>query len=124
MSENRTENEPDLCEVDVFDPERVARVREAMLPASYIDHLTQIFQALGNPTRVKILHSLFTEELCVCDLAQVLGMSSSAVSHQLRLLRAKRLVKFRKEGKMAYYSIDDVHVRTLFTLGLEHVRHR
>ena len=124
MDTKANENEADFCEVDVFDPERVAKVRETMLSTEHVDHMTEIFQALGNPTRVKILHSLFTEELCVCDLAQVLGMSSSAVSHQLRVLRSKRLVKFRKEGKMAYYSIDDEHVRSLFTLGLEHVRHR
>ena len=124
MDTKANENEADFCEVDVFDPERVAKVRETMLSTEHVDHMTEIFQALGNPTRVKILHSLFTEELCVCDLAQVLGMSSSAVSHQLRVLRSKRLVKFRKEGKMAYYSIDDEHVRRLFILGLEHVRHR
>jgi len=124
MKAKSPENEPDFCEVDVFDPERVAKVRKEMLDGEHVDHMTEIFQALGNPTRVKILHSLFTEELCVCDLAQVLGMSSSAVSHQLRVLRTKRLVRFRKEGKMAYYSIDDEHVRELFTLGLDHVRHR
>lgn len=124
MNTKSRERESDYCEVDVFDPERVAKVRESMLNTEHVDRMTEIFQALGNPTRVKILHSLFTEELCVCDLAQVLGMSSSAVSHQLRVLRSKRLVKFRKEGKMAYYSIDDEHVRKLFTLGLEHVQHR
>ena len=117
-------NEPDLCEVDVFDPERVSKVRKEMLPGEHVDHLADIFQALGNPTRVKILHSLISEELCVCDLAQVMGMTPSAVSHQLRVLRSERLVKFRKEGKMAYYSIDDEHVRRLFTFGLDHVRHR
>jgi len=123
MNVKTNESEPDFCEVDVFDPERVAKVREAMLSSEHADHMTEIFQALGNPTRVKILHSLFTEELCVCDLAQVLGMTSSAVSHQLRVLRSRRLVKFRKVGKMAYYSIDDEHVRELFILGLDHVRH-
>ena len=124
MKANNPENEPDICEVEVFDPERVSKVRREMLAGEHVGHLAQIFQALGNPTRVKILHSLSCEELCVCDLAQVLGMTPSAVSHQLRVLRSERLVKFRKEGKMAYYSIDDDHVRRLFTFGLDHVRHR
>jgi len=124
MNPNTPDKVRDLCEVELFDPERVAKVRQGMLPKDQSDHLAEIFQCLGNPTRVKILHSLFSEELCVCDLAQVLGMTPSAVSHQLRVLRSLRLVKFRREGKMAYYSIDDEHVRTLFTLGLDHVRHR
>jgi DNA-binding transcriptional ArsR family regulator len=123
MSNKTPDKEPDYCEVDVFDPERVAKVRKEMLASDHADHLAELFQSLGNPTRVRILHSLFSEELCVCDLAQVLRMSSSAVSHQLRVLRAQRLVKFRKEGKMAYYSIDDEHVRRLFALGLDHVQH-
>lgn len=124
MVAKNPDNEPDLCEVEVFDPERVQKVRQEMLAGEHVDHLADIFQALGNPTRVRILHSLSIEELCVCDLAQALGMTPSAVSHQLRVLRSERLVKFRKEGKMAYYSIDDDHVRRLFTFGLDHVRHR
>lgn len=124
MNAKTPENERDFCEVDAFDPERVAKVRKGMIPGEHVERMSEVFEALGNPTRVKIIHALITEELCVCDLAQVLGMSSSAISHQLRVLRAKRLVKFRKEGKMAYYSIDDEHVRELFTLGLDHVRHR
>ena len=113
----------DLCEVEFFDPKMVAIARDKMLPAPQIDDIAAVYQCLGHPTRVKILHSLFLGELCVCDLAQILGLSVSAVSHQLRLLRTQRLVKFRKDGKMAYYSIDDEHVRSLFALGLDHVRH-
>ncbi len=86
--------------------------------------MSLIFQCVAHPTRIKIIQALFTGELCVCDLAQTLGSSVSAVSHQLRTLRALRLVKYRREGKMAYYSIDDEHVRALFALGLEHVQHR
>lgn len=113
-----------LCEVVAFDPKRVATVREQMLTKTQIDDVSTLFQCLGHSTRVKILHSLFSGELCVCDLAQILGLSVSAISHQLRMLRSLRLVKFRKDGKMAYYSIDDEHVRSLFALGLDHVRHR
>ncbi|MEW5876369.1 MAG: metalloregulator ArsR/SmtB family transcription factor [Candidatus Zixiibacteriota bacterium] len=94
-----------------------------MPSSAQVDHLAGVFQCLGNPTRVRMLHALFIGELCVCDLAQILNVSVSAVSHQLRLLRALRLVKYRRDGKMAYYSIDDEHVRSLLALGLDHVRH-
>ena len=114
----------DLCEINLFDAKRVAMVRKRMLPKAQIENAAALFQCLGNATRARILHALFSGELCVCDLAQILGLSVSAISHQLRLLRSLQLVRFRKAGKMAYYSIDDEHVRSLFALGLEHVRHR
>ena len=114
----------DLCEITLFDARRVAMVRRRMLPKNQIENTAALFHCLGNPTRARILHALFSGELCVCDLAQILGLSVSAISHQLRLLRSLQLVKFRKDGKMAYYSIDDEHVRSLFALGLDHVRHR
>ena len=114
----------DRCEVNVFDPKKVAAARKSMSPTDDIERMSLIFSCVAHPTRIKIIQALFTGELCVCDLAQVLGSSVSAVSHQLRMLRAVRLVKYRREGKMAYYSIDDEHVRALFALGLEHVRHR
>jgi DNA-binding transcriptional ArsR family regulator len=117
------EPEKDMCEVELFDPERVAAARAQMLPDHQIESLSSIFQCVGHPTRIRILQALFSQELCVCDLAQVLGISVSAVSHQLRTLRSMRVVKFRRDGKMAYYSIDDEHVRSLFALGLEHIRH-
>ena len=107
-----------------FDPQRVAMAKESMPSERDVEELANVYQCLGHATRVKIFQALFTGELCVCDLAQILGLSVSAVSHQLRLLRANRLVKYRRAGKMAYYSIDDDHVRTLFALGLEHVRHK
>jgi len=116
--------EGDVCEVIAFDPQRVAMAKSAMPSDRDIEELASVYQCLGHSTRVKIFHALFTGELCVCDLAQILGLNVSAVSHQLRLLRSNRLVKFRRAGKMAYYSIDDEHVRTLFALGLEHVRHQ
>jgi DNA-binding transcriptional ArsR family regulator len=84
--------------------------------------LADIFKVLGDLTRVRILKALSIEELCVCDLAAVLDLTQSAVSHQLRLLRAARLVKYRKAGKVVYYSLDDDHVKTLFAQGLEHVQ--
>ncbi|MFY9500158.1 MAG: metalloregulator ArsR/SmtB family transcription factor, partial [bacterium] len=88
-----------------------------------INRLAETFKVLGDPTRIKILSALATEELCVCDLAAALELSVSAVSHQLRVLKGARLVKYRREGKNIFYSLDDEHVISLFRLALEHVRH-
>jgi DNA-binding transcriptional ArsR family regulator len=87
------------------------------------DRLAQVFRAMADPTRVRILSALTDAELCVGDLAAVLEMSISAVSHQLRLLRELRVVRRRREGKHIYYALDDEHVGDLFARGLEHVRH-
>jgi len=85
--------------------------------------LAEIFKALGDPTRVKLIHALLSNELCVHDLCVVLGMTQSAVSHQLRYLRDVRMVKRRKEGKTVYYSIDDDHVKEIFIQTLNHLQH-
>lgn len=86
-----------------------------------MDALAQTFKVLGDPTRVSLAWALSREELCVCDLAALLGMSQSAVSHSLRALRDLRLVRYRKEGRIAYYSLDDAHVAELLALGFQHV---
>lgn len=114
---------PDRCEIVHIDE---AMVREAQ--AQLVDGLTatqvaEFFKALGDPTRVRILSALAVGELCVCDLAATLGMSQSAISHQLRMLRQLHLVRRRKEGQVVYYAIDDEHVSSLFREGLDHVRH-
>lgn len=83
--------------------------------------MAELFKALGDYTRVRILHALSVSELCVCALAEVLEMSQSAISHQLRLLRAARLVRYRKEGKNVFYALDDKHVETLLQQGFAHI---
>lgn len=87
------------------------------------NELAELFKALGDPTRVKMIHALLGNELCVHDLCVVLGMAQSAVSHQLRYLRNVRMVKRRKEGKTVYYSIDDEHVKEIFVQTLTHLQH-
>jgi len=101
---------------------KVARVSKKLGDEGDLDRLAELYNALADPTRVRILRALSIEELCVCDIAAVVGMSQSAVSHQLRYLRYTRLVKFRREGKMAFYSLDDDHVRHLIEEGLQHAR--
>lgn len=109
---------------NVIHHETVARVRGEQLAEEQIRDVAAIFQAMGDPTRVRILHALVQSEMCVCDLAAALEMTQSAVSHQLRNLRNLRIIKRRKEGRVAYYSIDDEHIKTLFETGLHHVSHR
>lgn len=88
-----------------------------------MDDAAELFKVFGDPTRLKLLAVLLAQEMCVCDLSDLLGISQSAVSHQLRLLRTSRLVKNRREGKSVYYSLDDDHVATILAQGMEHVRH-
>jgi DNA-binding transcriptional ArsR family regulator len=111
----------DICRIKFVDDEKVARAQRNMKPDITLFDLADTFKVLGDATRVRILHALSLEELCVCDIAALLGATQSAISHQLRLLRAAKLVRFRKEGKMAYYSLDDEHIRNLFEEGMRHV---
>lgn len=112
----------DVCEVCGLHPEKLERVRGKMPGEETFGRLADIFKALADPTRARILYALSIDELCVCDLAELTCMSSSAISHQLRLLRASKLVRYRREGKMAIYALDDDHVRHLMAEGLCHAR--
>ena len=113
----------DWCEDDVIHADAVRRARAA-LPASPVAvAMADLFGALGDPTRVRLIAALAEGELCVCDLAATLRMSQSAISHQLRLLRHLGLVRTRREGRVVYYALDDAHVLTLFRQGLDHVAH-
>jgi DNA-binding transcriptional ArsR family regulator len=103
-----------------LDTQAVARVKAALVHPALASHLAETFKVLGDPTRVRIIHALSLEELCTHDLASVLGMSESAVSHQLGLLRLLRLVRFRREGRIVYYSLDDEHIRRVFEDSLRH----
>lgn len=112
----------DVCEERCIHQDTVRKVREKMLEDEVFSHVAKDFKILGDLTRVKMLFALSQEELCVCDLATILGLSESAISHQLRLLRDHKLVKYRREGKMAYYSLSDQHVVQLLKMGVEHAR--
>ena len=111
----------DVCQSTIIHEKKVKKIKEQMLAENTIFNLSETFGALSEPTRVKILHALSKSELCVCDISAILKMSTSAVSHQLRLLRNMRLVKFRKDGKMVFYSLDDDHIGKLFKIALDHV---
>ncbi len=103
------------------DPASVRAAKAAIPGDRMVRALAETFSALSDPTRVRIVTALADQELCVFDLARILGLTGSAVSHQLRLLRGQRLVKYRKEGKVAYYSLDDEHIRSLMEECIQHV---
>ena len=111
----------DVCDLVQIDLARVRAIRAALTGADSVQALADTFSALGDPTRVRILDSLSHGELCVCDLAAVLKLSQSAVSHQLRLLRGLRLVRPRRDGRIVYYSLDDQHIMAIFRQTLQHV---
>jgi len=121
-SDIKAEIDDAICDAQCIDEVKVAMVRKELGLDDDLESLAEIFKALADPTRVKILRALSIAELCVCDIAAVVGQSQSAISHQLRYLRMSRLVKYRKDGKMAYYSLDDDHVRDLLDQGLKHAR--
>ena len=110
-----------ICSIALIDETKVAATRAAMPPDEILVQLAETFRVLGDPTRVRILQALSLAELCVCDIASLLGTTKSAVSHQLRLLRSLRVVKYRKDGRIVYYSQDDSHVGNLLCEGLNHV---
>lgn len=99
----------------------IAKVKSLMPAEELLFELAELFKVFGDTTRAKILSALFHSEMCVCDIAKLLNMNQSAVSHQLRVLKQARLVKYRKDGKTVYYSLDDEHIKNIFDQGLEHI---
>lgn len=113
----------DACDVESIHPEAVKRALRQALGGDRAADLGRLFQVMADPSRLRIISLLASGELCVCDIAAALGMTQSAVSHQLRLLRITELVRYRKEGRIAYYSLSDDHVLSLYRTGLEHIGH-
>ena len=120
LKENRnkkTEN----CSCNIIHEEIVNKVKEQLPKEETLYDLAELFKVFGDTTRIKIICALFESEMCVCDLAAILGISQSAVSHQLRTLKASRLVKFKRVGKIVYYSLEDEHIKHIFNEGFKHI---
>lgn len=111
-----------LCEVHLVDEDAVRTAMTDRATEEEVTYVADLFQILASPTRLRMVEALAGRELCVCDLSAVVGVSESAVSHHLRQMRQMRIVTYRKEGRMAYYRLDDAHIEQLFGTGLEHVR--
>lgn len=114
----------EACEVTFVHKDRVAAARKALLQDDVLNGLSETFKVLGDVTRLKISLALAHQELCVCDIAHLLSISDSAISHQLRLMKTMRLVTSRKEGKMTYYTLDDEHIEDLIRVAVRHVAER
>ena len=110
----------DFCDGD-HSHETLEQVRQAMPDEDTLYDLTELFRIFGDSTRIKILYALYQQELCVQEIADTLGISQSAISHQLRVLMDSKLVRFRRDGKTVIYALDDDHVRNLLNMGMEHI---
>jgi ArsR family transcriptional regulator len=121
--ENRVHVEDDLesCQIQCIHPEVIRFVRKKMPENIHLSELSEFYKLFGDSTRLGILVALSNSELCVCDLAALLRMKQSAVSHQLRILKQSRIVRSRRDGKMVYYSLEDEHIRNVLNVGLEHL---
>ena len=120
--ETLTSNEhPEQCEYMITHQDVVDKVITKMPEEEVLYDLAELFKVFGDSTRIKILYVLFESEMCVCDIAAILNMTQSAISHQLRVLKQSRLVKYRRDGKVVFYSLADNHVHTILNQGLEHI---
>ncbi|AGF56632.1 MULTISPECIES: ArsR/SmtB family transcription factor [Clostridium] len=122
--ENNNSNNIEVCNCTIIHEDIVSKVRGSIPEEETLYDLADLFKVLGDSTRIKILCTLFEAEMCVCDIAAVLGMTQSAISHQLRVLKQARLVKYKRSGKVVYYSLDDEHVKHIFDQGLIHISER
>ena len=113
-----------ICDCNVIHKELVDDTKSKMCNENLLNKLAEFFKILGDTTRVKILFALDKNELCVCDIANILGMTKSSISHQLGTLRRSGIVKCKKIGKEVFYTLDDEHVKEVFEIGLEHIEHR
>lgn len=114
-------NDTPTCEYIHVHEDLIKKVEENMPITEELFDLAELFKIFGDTTRIKILYVLFESEMCVCDIAQVLNMTVSAISHQLRILKQARLVKFRKQGKSVFYSLSDDHIKKIIDNGIEHI---
>lgn len=114
--------ESPCCDITVIHKEVVEKIRQNMPAEEELLNLADFFRVFGDKTRIRILYALFQSEMCVCDIAHLLGMTQSAISHQLRVLKGAKLVRFRKEGRVVYYSLDDDHIEAIFQQGYEHIQ--
>ena len=115
------ENKSEYCSCNVIHKEVVENVKNKLPKEETLYDLAELFKVFGDSPRIKIICSLFESEMCVCDLSVLLNISQSAISHQLRVLKSARLVKFRRAGKVIYYSLDDEHIKQIFDAGLHHI---
>jgi DNA-binding transcriptional ArsR family regulator len=121
MSMEKKRKQAVTCGQLIIHDDIVKKVRENMPEEDNLYDLAELFKVFGDSTRIKIIWALFESEMCVCDIAYLLNMTQSAISHQLRVLKSSRLVRYRKSGKTVYYSLEDSHIKKIFEMGMEHI---
>lgn len=120
-SYERRKNMEEICEINMIHEDTVNNVKNIMPDDGLIYDIAELFKVFADSTRMKIIYALMENELCVCDIAAIVGTTQSAISHQLRILKQSKLVKFRKDGKIIYYSLDDEHIAEIVKKGREHI---
>ena len=113
-----------MCDCNIIHENKVKESKKNMLKLKTIEDMSNFFKILGEPTRIKILNTLDNNEMCVCDIANVLNMTKSTISHQLNILRINNIVRNKKNGKEVYYTLDDEHVKEVFEIALSHIGHK
>ena len=113
-----------MCDCNIIHQDVVDNTLKKMPKQNLFDNLAEFFKIIGDPTRTKILFALDQNEMCVCDIANVLGMTKSSISHQLATLKKSGIVKSRRDGKEVYYTLDDEHIKQVFEVGIEHIEHK
>jgi len=121
MSTDKKKKRAETCGQICIHDDIVKKVQENMPEEDNLYDLAELFKVFGDSTRIKIIWALFESEMCVCDIAYLLNMTQSAISHQLRVLKASKLVRSRRSGKTIYYSLADSHIKQIFELGMEHI---
>lgn len=119
---NKSNDNIEVCHCNCIHNDIVDKVSKNMFSEEELSEVAKLLKVFGDTTRVKILNALSIEEMCVCDLAKLLDMTQSAISHQLRVLKLHRLVKYKKDGKVVYYSLDDSHINMILNVALQHVK--
>lgn len=118
---NDKKSDTNFCACNTIHEDVVNSVKKNMLSEEILQGVADLLKVFGDSTRIKIIYALFKSEMCVCDIAALLEMNQSAISHQLRVLKQARLVKYRKKGKVVYYSLDDEHIKGIFDMALNHI---
>ena len=113
-----------ICDCNIIHEEKVKEALKNKPKDKELNELSKLFKVIGDPTRIRILWALDNREMCVCDIANVLNMTKSSISHQLAVLRTNGIVKYYKDGKEVYYTLDDLHIKELYELGLIHINHK
>ena len=121
---NKEVENVESCNCSVIHEDIINKVKENMIDEELLYDLSDLYKVFGDTTRIKILHVLSISEMCVCDISALLGIKQSSVSHQLKTLRQAKLVKYRRNGKIVYYSLDDTHVEEIFKQGLAHIEEK